>query len=90
MVMKINSPDIIHKSDVGGVRVNLSTPEEVRDAYDLMMLRVGRRARRNGIRGFTAEVLLENRPMQKVFNTSGCKVQSRTSGDVVLYILDFE
>ncbi len=33
-VMKIVSPDIIHKSDAGGVRVNLTTPEAVRAAYD--------------------------------------------------------
>ena len=33
-VMKIVSPDIIHKSDAGGVKVNLSTPEAVRSAYD--------------------------------------------------------
>lgn len=33
-VMKIVSPDIIHKSDAGGVKVNLSTAEAVRSAYD--------------------------------------------------------
>jgi len=33
-VMKVVSPDIIHKSDAGGVKVNLSTPEAVRSAYD--------------------------------------------------------
>ncbi|MCG3198038.1 MAG: acetate--CoA ligase family protein [Candidatus Omnitrophica bacterium] len=44
VAMKIVSPDIVHKSDYGGVRLSLSTPNEVRDAYDLMMLRIGRRA----------------------------------------------
>lgn len=34
VVMKIVSPDIIHKSDAGGVKVNLATPEAVRRAYD--------------------------------------------------------
>jgi len=32
-VLKIVSPDIIHKFDVGGVIVNLKSPEEVRGAY---------------------------------------------------------
>jgi len=32
-VLKIVSPDIIHKSDVGGVVVNLKTAKDVRDAY---------------------------------------------------------
>ena len=33
VVLKIVSPDIIHKSDVGGVIVGLKTEKEVRDAY---------------------------------------------------------
>ncbi len=40
VVLKIWSPDIIHKSDVGGVRVGLKTPNEVLDAFDLMMFRI--------------------------------------------------
>ncbi len=32
-VMKIVSPDIIHKSDAGGVKIGLRTDEEVRAAY---------------------------------------------------------
>ncbi len=42
IAMKVASPDIVHKSDLGGVKLNLATPSEVRDAYDLMMLRIGR------------------------------------------------
>ena len=33
VVMKIVSPDIPHKSDVGGVRVNLGSAEAVRSAF---------------------------------------------------------
>jgi len=33
VVLKIVSPNVIHKSDVGGVKVNLKTEEEVRNAY---------------------------------------------------------
>ena len=33
VVMKIASPDIIHKSDAGGVKVGLRNDEEVRNAY---------------------------------------------------------
>jgi acetyltransferase len=40
VVMKIASPDILHKSDVGGVKVGLTTPDTVRDAYDAMMYRI--------------------------------------------------
>ncbi|HHD64348.1 MAG TPA: acyl-CoA synthetase, partial [Desulfobulbaceae bacterium] len=37
VVMKIVSPDILHKSDAGGVKLNLETPEEVRQAYKKIM-----------------------------------------------------
>ena len=43
VVMKIWSPDISHKSDVGGVKVGLKNATEVRDAFDLMMLRIPRK-----------------------------------------------
>ncbi len=46
-------------------------------------------AKRNGIAGFTAEVLRENRGMQAVFNKSGLKVKSKLEGGVYSYILDF-
>jgi len=40
VVLKIWSPDILHKSDVGGVKIGLSSEQEVKDAFDLMMYRV--------------------------------------------------
>jgi len=42
VVLKIASPDILHKTDVGGVRINLGSADEVRDAFDLMVYRAGR------------------------------------------------
>jgi 4-hydroxybutyryl-CoA synthetase (ADP-forming) len=33
VVMKISSPQILHKSDAGGVRVNIKTEEEARDTF---------------------------------------------------------
>ncbi len=44
VAMKIVSPDIIHKSDFGGVRLGLSNAGQVLDAFDLMMVRIARRA----------------------------------------------
>ena len=38
--LKIDSPDILHKSDCGGVRLNLQTPHGLRNAYDHMMEKV--------------------------------------------------
>ncbi|MDM8523456.1 acetate--CoA ligase family protein [Desulfococcaceae bacterium HSG8] len=36
-VLKISSPDILHKSDAGGVRTRLSNESDVRDAFELIM-----------------------------------------------------
>jgi len=40
VVLKIWSPDILHKSDVDGVQLGLDSDKEVRDAFDLMMYRI--------------------------------------------------
>jgi acyl-CoA synthetase (NDP forming) len=40
VVLKIVSPDIAHKSDVGGVALNLTDAAEVRDAYERMIAAV--------------------------------------------------
>jgi len=42
VVLKIASPDILHKTDVGGVRVGLESRQEVIDAYELMVYRARR------------------------------------------------
>jgi acetyltransferase len=55
IVLKIVSPDVIHKSDFGGVRINLGSAEQVRDAFDLTMLRVRQRAPNALIRGVYVE-----------------------------------
>jgi acetate---CoA ligase (ADP-forming) len=40
VVLKIVSPDIIHKSDAGGVKVNIKNEDEVAEAYDTIMANV--------------------------------------------------
>ena len=42
ITMKIVSPDIIHKTDAGGVKVNIKDETEARLAYQEIMLRVKR------------------------------------------------
>lgn len=42
VVLKIASPDILHKTDVGGVKVGLENAEAVRDAFELMVYRAQR------------------------------------------------
>jgi acyl-CoA synthetase (NDP forming) len=40
VALKIASPDIVHKSDVGGVQLHLKHGDEVRQAFDAMQQRV--------------------------------------------------
>jgi len=42
VVLKIFSPDVIHKSDVGGVKVNLKNADEVKEAYNSIISSVSR------------------------------------------------
>ena len=37
IVMKIVSPDILHKSDAGGVKVNINSEAEIREAYQTIL-----------------------------------------------------
>ena len=46
-------------------------------------------AKRNGIKGFTAEVLRNNKAMQMVFNKSSLKITSIPRDDVYSYRLEF-
>lgn len=42
VVLKIASPDILHKTDIGGVKVGLQNASDVRDAFELMVYRAQR------------------------------------------------
>jgi acetyltransferase len=55
VVMKVVSPSIIHKSDIGGVVINLASAEQVRDGWDLIMARAKRHAPKAVIRGVYVE-----------------------------------
>lgn len=51
VVLKIWSPDILHKSDVGGVKLGLANAQQVMDAFDLMMYRIPKKRPEAGILG---------------------------------------
>ena len=58
VAMKISSPDILHKSDVGGVKVGLASASAVEDAFELMMLRIKKRKPDAEIRGVLVEKMM--------------------------------
>jgi acetyltransferase len=58
VAIKIVSPNIVHKTDLGGVKLHLSTADDVRDAFDLMMLRIRQVAPEAHIEGIYVEKML--------------------------------
>jgi acetate---CoA ligase (ADP-forming) len=58
VALKIVSPNIIHKSDMGGIQLNLTNAEAVEDAYDLMMLKINKRAPDARIDGIYIEQMI--------------------------------
>jgi acetyltransferase len=60
VVMKIVSPDILHKSDIGGVRVGIASRQEAMDAFDLMMLRIRRYAPDAELRGVSVQEMVRS------------------------------
>jgi acyl-CoA synthetase (NDP forming) len=58
VAMKIVSPDIIHKTEVGGVRINLSSEKALGDAYDAMMSSVRQKAPGAHVKGVLIEEMV--------------------------------
>ena len=55
VVLKVRSPDITHKTDVGGVAMDISTPEEVRAAYERIVAAVAERRPGARVQGVTVQ-----------------------------------
>ena len=58
VALKIFSPDITHKSDVGGVVLNLETPDAVLEAAEAMRARVARIMPKARIEGFVVQEMI--------------------------------
>ncbi len=52
VVLKVVSPEVIHKSDVGGVRVDISTQDQLVEAYDAILGSVRAHEPEAEIKGF--------------------------------------
>lgn len=61
VVLKIRSPDIQHKTDVGGVILDLSGADAVRGAAEAMRARVARQRPEARIEGFSVEPMVSPR-----------------------------
>lgn len=59
VALKINSPDITHKSDAGGVRLGISNAQAARSAYNEMLNEVRKNRPEARIDGVTIEPMLQ-------------------------------
>ncbi len=55
VVLKVISPQVIHKSDVKGVKLNIKSPEEVAEAYKSLIREVQKRVPEAIIKGVTVQ-----------------------------------
>jgi acetyltransferase len=80
--LKILSPDITHKTDVGGVALGLESAEAVRNAAKMMLENVARAAHGARIEGFTVQRMV-SRP--SAFELILGIVDDATFGPVLLF-----
>lgn len=66
VVLKIISPQITHKSDVGGVRVGLHDEAALREAVTTMLASVAAKRPDATVQGFTLQVMVERKRAQEL------------------------
>ena len=59
VVVKINSETITHKTDVGGVKLNLTSPDQVRDAFVSIKNAVESRFTKDDFQGVTVQPMID-------------------------------
>jgi acetyltransferase len=82
VVLKILSPDISHKSDVGGVALSLASEADVRAAAQSMLSRVTRAKPQTRIEGFTVQAMVVRPQAQELIVGS---MTDATFGPVILF-----
>jgi acetyltransferase len=82
VVLKILSDDISHKSDVGGVALNLHDEADLRQAVQTMLARVQRQLPKARVQGFTVQAMVQRRHAQELI--VGSTIDS-VFGPVILF-----
>lgn len=81
LVMKINSKDISHKSDVGGVILDIADTDQLKTAYEHIMSQVKQKQPDASIAGVTLQPMLKNTSCELVI---GAK-KDKDFGPVILF-----
>lgn len=81
VVIKIVSPDITHKTDVGGVAVGIRTEEQLKQAYERMMATVKERAPKAMIEGISVQRMIEDIDYELILGSK----KDKDFGSVILF-----
>ncbi|MCK9228316.1 MAG: bifunctional acetate--CoA ligase family protein/GNAT family N-acetyltransferase [Syntrophorhabdaceae bacterium] len=81
VVIKIVSPDITHKTDVGGVTVGINSDEQLRQAYEHMMTTVRARAPEAVIEGIAVQKMVEDIDYEVILGSK----KDKDFGSVILF-----
>jgi acetyltransferase len=81
VVIKIASPDISHKSDVGGVIMGIESGAALKEAYEKLMQRVKKRAPEAAITGVTVEKMITDVDYELILGTK----KDKDFGSVILF-----
>ncbi len=70
VALKIESPDILHKTEAGGVRLHLRNEEELRGAFNEMILTVRDRYPEAEIRGLLVQEMVSQKAVEAIVGIS--------------------
>lgn len=81
VVLKIVSPDILHKTDVGGVALNIRSEKQLEEKYAEMMSRVGQAVPHAKITGVSVQKMVEHVEYELILGTK----KDKDFGSVILF-----
>jgi acetyltransferase len=81
VAIKIVSPDITHKSDVGGVALGIHSDEQLRQVYERMVTTVKERAPKAVIEGITVQKMIEGIDYELILGSK----KDKDFGAVILF-----
>ena len=70
VVLKLHSESITHKTDVGGVKLNLKSPHEVKEAFHEILTAVSRAAGKEHFHGVTVQKMIKMNGYELILGSS--------------------
>jgi acetyltransferase len=81
VVLKIASPDITHKSDVGGVKAGIRSEEELREEYSQLLRGVKEKVPQAVISGITIQKMIDKIDYEVILGTK----KDKDFGSIILF-----